>query len=71
MVFSKAEGMGEKGKACQSHTQHIQAGQGPFTTQVHLGFMGVTYRNRGEGLLTGAEMTPRWLVASSRLPQVG
>ena len=36
--------------------------QSAHTTKVLLGepisFIGVTYRNMGEGLLTGAEMTP-------------
>lgn len=28
MVFSKAKGMREKGRACQSHGHHTQAGWG-------------------------------------------
>lgn len=30
MAFSKAEGMGEKGKACQSHVGSAGVGQSPF-----------------------------------------
>lgn len=30
MVFSKAEGTGEKGKTCQSPARHTRAAQGPF-----------------------------------------
>ena len=48
--------------------------QSAHTTRVLLGepisFIGVTYRNMGEGLVTGAEMTQRQLHCQS-LPSVG
>jgi hypothetical protein len=48
--------------------------QSAHTTKVLLGelisFIGVTYRNMGEGLLTGAEMTQKQLHRQS-LPSMG
>lgn len=34
MVFNKAKGKGEKGKACQSHVCHVQAIQSPLSMLV-------------------------------------
>ena len=36
MVFSKAEEMGEKGKACQRHAHQVQASQSPFKNPARL-----------------------------------
>ena len=38
MVFSKAEGVDEKGKACQSHVCHAQADHTPFNYIVFFPF---------------------------------
>lgn len=35
MVFNKAKGKGEKGKACKSHVCHVQATQSPLNMLVY------------------------------------
>jgi hypothetical protein len=62
-IFSKAGGVGEKVKACQSHICHARASWSPCITEVQFGepmrVLRVTYRNVGEGWLTASKMTQR------------